>query len=146
MRVVVVDLDGTLSDFTHRAEYAFRQEWDAFHSRCESDVPYQELVDLVYAVANTGCHVAIVTARPEVYLEQTLRWLVRYNVFYHSLHMRYASDTRSSAEVKREIYENLKSYGKIWFVLEDRSSNVAMWRALGITCLQCRAEQLADGP
>lgn len=146
MRVVVVDLDGTLSDFTHRAEHACRKEWDAFHSRCEMDTPYQDLIDLVRVVAESGCHVAIVTARPETYLEQTLEWLAKYGVFYHSVHMRYADDVRPSADVKREIYENLKNYGKIWFVLEDRISNVVMWRSLGITCLQCQDGGVVDGP
>ena len=145
MKIIICDLDGTLSDCTHRVAYARQRDWEAFHARCEADVPYQDMVELVRVLSQAGGHIAIVTARPDWYICQTVEWLIRYDVCYHSLHMRYANDHRPSVEVKREVYENLKGYGQVWLAIEDRSSNVAMWRALGVTCLQCQDGSLVDG-
>ena len=96
-------------------------------------------------LGQAGYYIAIVTARPDQYRDQTVVWLKRYGVYYHSLHMRYTGDHRPSTDVKREIYENLKGYGQVWLAIEDRSSNVVMWRELGVTCLQCQDGSLVDG-
>ena len=57
-------------------------------------------------------------------------------VNYHELLLRKDNDMRQDAIVKREILQRLDK-SRILFVVEDRSRVVEMWRAEGLTCLQC---------
>ena len=53
--------------------------------------------------------------------------------------MRADNDQRPDSEVKQDILNSLKAQGKkILFTVDDRQSVVDMWRANGITCLQCQ--------
>jgi len=55
--------------------------------------------------------------------------------------MRKDNDFRPDEEIKKEIYNNfIKDDYNIFFVLDDRTKVVNMWRSLGLTCLQ-----VADG-
>ena len=45
----------------------------------------------------------------------------------------------NAKEVKQDILNSLRTQGKdILFTIDDRQSVVDMWRANGITCLQCK--------
>ena len=53
--------------------------------------------------------------------------------------MRGDKDNRPDSEIKQDILKQLQKEGKeILFVVDDRQSVVDMWRANGITCLQCK--------
>jgi hypothetical protein len=55
--------------------------------------------------------------------------------------MRQAGDKRKDACVKLELYRTqLEPRFAVQFVLDDRDQAVAMWRGLGLICLQ-----VADG-
>jgi hypothetical protein len=55
--------------------------------------------------------------------------------------MREAGDKCKDAIVKKELYEtHIVPHYTVQFVLDDRDQAVAMWRDLGLTCLQ-----VADG-
>lgn len=52
--------------------------------------------------------------------------------------MRPAGDYRPDQIVKRELYEaHIAGQYDVLFCVDDRNSVVAMWRELGLTCLQC---------
>ena len=72
---------------------------------------------------------------------RTERWLERYGIDYKYIFMRAAGDSREDSIVKREIYEGrIAPKFNVKYVLDDRNRVVAMWRSLGLTCLQ-----VADG-
>ena len=53
--------------------------------------------------------------------------------------MREDKDSRPDSEVKQDILRRLQGQcKKILFVVDDRQSVVDMWRANGVTCLQCK--------
>jgi hypothetical protein len=73
--------------------------------------------------------------------ELTENWLAANNIPFDGLFMRPVGDMRKDSIVKMEIFENeFKGKYNIKFILDDRNQVVAMWRSLGLTCLQ-----VADG-
>ena len=125
---IICDLDGTLCLMDHRNPY------DA--SRCDED-----RVNPVVASLLVGKTVLLVSGREEKYREPTLKFLTKHNIQYQALWMRKTGDRRKDAIIKQEIFDtHIRGVYNIEFVLDDRNQVVALWRSLGLTCLQ-----VADG-
>lgn len=139
--VVVVDLDGTLANIDHRVHLIKREkpDWDAFFKACGEDVPNQWCVDLINALSPTF-DIRIVSARSRVAEEETREWLM--HVFGGDMSgielelLREAGNTDQDVELKR-AWLNRFGRERIVFAVDDRQRVVDMWRAEGLTCLQC---------
>jgi FMN phosphatase YigB (HAD superfamily) len=133
--LVVFDLDGTLSDPTHREHHAKAREWDKFHAACGGDAPKSEIMEILYGMRAMGHRVEIWTGRWESARETTLDWLYTYGLQLPSdqLLMREDNDFRPDTVLKGEWIVNR---GRPRLVFEDRDSMVKYYRGLGITCVQ----------
>ena len=148
--LVVVDIDGTLSDASERAAKYLSKEpkdWDGFYAACGEDKPIREIVDLVCALSD-HYEIVLCTGRRRSTNDATRKWLgdnmtkLR-SAFGLPILYRRDGDTRHDTIVKPELLdEYLRQHPdyKVTFILEDRNSMVAKWRELGYTCLQ-----VADG-
>jgi len=153
-RLVVVDLDGTLCDSSHRDQYAQNGEWDEYHSRCHLDEPHGDVLLLLRTLVDAhngggepftvvGC-----TGRNERWRHATEQWLVLHDVPVDFVLMRPDFDYRSDADVKlellREWYSSTEGaaemplHERVAFVLEDRDKMVEAWRGAGFNCWQVR--------
>jgi hypothetical protein len=105
-----------------------------------TDVPNDNVVRLVQTIGNTTSdEVIFLSGRDECCRQQTTEWLKKFvtNGAEPQLHMRSAGDNRDDRVVKRELYAKfIAPLYNVRFVLDDRDKVVAMWRALGLTCLQ----------
>ena len=152
-KAIIFDIDGTLADNKHRVHWleGGKKDWDRFYSEMDKDTPNEPVVFICRAVCDFVCRlygleqayikVFICTGRPENYRKQTEEWL--YNTLdWHkdttTLIMRPAGDHRPDYQVKQEMLDKIKAKGyEILFTVDDRKQVVDMWRANGITCLQC---------
>ena len=153
----MIDLDGTLSDCTHRAAYAAvarrpgltrahrNAAWKAFHARCVDDPPHEAECELVRVWVAAGHGVVYVTGRTNDFRAETEAWLHRWEVpAGDHLMMRPPDSTALNTDYKRLVYEHIWSsaiipFGqRVDFVMEDDDRLVEMWRAMGLTCLQPR--------
>ena len=138
-RIILCDIDGTLANVVHRIHLVTGKEknWEEFNSLCQSDRVKENIANILRQfVGDYETTIVIVTARENKWRKETEKWLHLNDIPYDDLHMRPIGDKRSDAIIKEEIL--LKNYDKesVWFVLEDRSKVVKMWRKLGLTCLQ----------
>jgi hypothetical protein len=135
-QVVLVDVDGTVALMRHgepgrRAFY----HWD----RVGEDDPNQPVIDLVQVLRTAGYRIVFVSGRDEVCRDETMRWLLDHGAAApdEELHMRPYRDTRPDTEVKLEIYRReIEPRWDVAWVIDDRDQVVAMWRSIGLTCLQ----------
>jgi predicted kinase len=126
---ICCDLDGTLALVTDRSPY------DA--EKCEQDLVNKPVADIVASYYRSGTTIILVSGRGVQHRMQTVRWLEVHEINYHFLFMRAEGDFRNDAVVKREIYErHIAGQYNIKFTIDDRKSVVAVWRSLGLTCLQ----------
>lgn len=136
--VVIMDLDGSLALIEHRVHLALTKEWDAFNDLLEQDTPNWPVIEMTRALRFAGHQIAICTGRRERYRERTMAWLDRFIVPYDFLMMRGDADRRPDVVIKSEMADRLLHNGlDILMSVEDRYWVVEMWRARGITCLQC---------
>jgi len=140
-RGIIVDIDGTLSDPTHRRHFMEgKKDWKSFYDNMALDTPNQWCH---YLVGKFVCDNAIilVSGRPDDYRKTTEEWLSKFGIPKTELFMRKSGDFREDYIIKKEIYNsNIEPFYDIFFCVDDRKQVVDMWRSLGLTCLQC-----ADG-
>ena len=147
---VVVDIDGTLADISHRVHLIRNKpkQWNKFFEECDKDTPNDWCVKLVRSMHDAGYLIHFVTGRKKALEAKTQAWLsyqfrelmgVRSSVPYKLTLVRGNGDFTPDFELKRKW---LFVYGKdrILFVVEDRDQVVKMYREEGLTVLQC-----ADG-
>ena len=146
-RIVIVDIDGTISKVGERLKYLNQEpkDWDSFYNDCFEDEPIIEMVDLVYDLYLQRYQLVFCTGRRESCREKTINWFNKYFepeiAKFSKLLMRPNKDHRHDSEIKPELLKNAGiELDSIAFVLEDRNSMVKKWRELGLICLQ-----VADG-
>ncbi len=142
-RVVIVDIDGTISKVGERLKYLNQEpkDWDSFYNDSFEDEPIIEIVDLVYDLYLQRYQLVFCTGRRESCREKTINWFNKYFepevAKFSKLLMRPNKDHRHDTEIKPELLKNAGiELDSIAFVLEDRNSMVKKWRELGLICLQ----------
>lgn len=150
MKCYVFDIDGTLSDPTHRLHHikGETKNWDAFFAACDQDAPIPHMVELArHLLTGTSEIVLFCTGRSDDVKDKTVKWLQRYFsdrqgpfIGSEDLYMRAAGDHRDDTVVKSELMDRIIADGyQPIMVFEDRSRVCQMWRARDIPCLQVAA-------
>lgn len=130
---VIVDLDGTLADISHRSPY------DA--STCEQDgvrLHVQATVEGLRHRTPNGqiAPVFAFSGRMSTYMAETWNWLHTHGITVDGLFMRQEGDTRKDAVIKRELYEtNIKGRYNVYAVVDDRPQVLRNWRELGLNTI-----------
>nr|UVY41916.1 MAG: acid phosphatase [Bacteriophage sp.] len=139
--IVIVDLDGTLSDGMHRLhllptkDLHLTESWSEFNRAAIGDSPIQNTIDVVNALWHSGMGVIILTGRSDEVETDTMIWLDRYKVKYDHMIMRRASDNRKDTVIKEEA---LRAIGldNIVCAFDDSPNVIKHFRSLGITTYQ----------
>jgi len=141
-RHVIFDLDGTISDASHRLQFAYMKEWDKFNELAAQDPVIVKVADLM-RLMSWMANVILCTGRSEKFRYITQAWLkdAELEASYEDLLMRPDGDYRPDYEVKLELLE--KRFGgkenvlaNVWFVIDDRDQVVEAMRNYGLTVFQ----------
>lgn len=134
-KAIIVDLDGTLCDCSHRRHLAEQRDWKGFYEALVDD-PVNEHVRVTVEALAESYTVLLVSGRPLDYAYHTIVWLDESAICYDELHMRKSGDSRDDTIVKREILTELRKKYDIVMAFDDRDRVVKMWRDEGIPCFQ----------
>ena len=146
----IFDLDGTLSDTTHRLHYIQgpKKDWDNFFSSSRYDPPIPAGIAAIKALKAGKAEVWVWTGRIESTFIDTVRWLNAHAELdipfwspmrkEQSLRMRGLKDHRPDHELKKNWLTKLDPEHRLRLaaVFEDRQQVVDMWRAEGVPCFQ----------
>lgn len=140
------DLDGTLSDCSHRAHYLDSQpvDWDGFFKDILYDRPLEFAANLFRALAQYRpgkCALVITTCRPQRTHAHTALWLRIHKLQPDLLLMRDDSDRRVDVEVKHAMLQYIRERCRMTPVLalDDRAPIVNMYRSEGVPCYHVAA-------
>jgi acid phosphatase class B len=139
----IFDLDGTLSDATHRRHFVENgnTQWDEFYLASQFDPPKRAIIQIMDTLYSSGADIYIFSGRSDIVRSQTEDWLDKNCQFIYpliNLRMRKHWDHTPDDKLKRQWYDELPDHDKerLVAVFDDRDRIVKMWRELGITCLQ----------
>lgn len=122
---IIVDLDGTMCDISHRSPY------DA--SKCLDDKPNQYVVDLVKLINSIGVKVIFLSGREDKYFDLSKEWLDTYYGKDYDLFMRKSADLRKDSIIKEEIFNSeIKNKYFVKFIIDDRLQVCQMWYRIGL--------------
>jgi hypothetical protein len=137
--LVVFDIDGTVAEIGHRLHWiqTHPKNWGAFYAGISSDREITPVATLARNLYSSGHKLVFCTGRDEKHRQATLTWLAVHGLEHHGLYMRPDNDRRPDNEVKLGLINKIMSeHGLPDLVFEDRARNVAMFRSLGLICLQ----------
>lgn len=139
--VVIMDLDGTLSDGSHRLhmlptkDLHLTESWREFNKAAKDDAPIENTIKVANALWESGMCVIILTGRSDEVAHDTYLWLRRHNVMFDYMIMRRAIDNRKDTVIKQEVLEEI-GLENIVCAFDDSPSVIAHFRSLGITTYQ----------
>lgn len=136
--IVAFDLDGTLTDLTHRLHYIHgeRKDWRGFFAACVDDSLIVPIARVAYEMMKLH-DVEIWSGRSDEVRSVTEDWLKQYRLDgYLTLRMRKEGDHRPDDVVKGEWLDALPITRRPALAFDDRKRVVDMWRSRGVICCQ----------
>jgi len=134
-KIVVVDIDGTIADVSHRLHHIHgkKKDWKRFFEGMDRDTPITSVVDHVRKLAREH-EIVMLTGRPNSYRERTEAWLKAFDIPHSKLLMRPAGDHRPDYVTKAELMRSL-DLDSIALALDDRPPVCVEYRKLGVRCV-----------
>lgn len=131
--IAVVDIEGTLSDCSHRIHLLNNKDYHAWNVGLAIDPPRLGVIKQVGVLAQY-MEIHLLTAKPAQYRSLTRAWLDRHITFRYQLHMRLAMEVDwKSVVVKEKMLQNLRSINKYPIIaIDDRQDIIDMYANCGI--------------
>ncbi len=156
-RAILLDIDGVISDATHRQHYLKdtdsggesenkkEKDWKGFFTACVNDPPIAHMVKLLEWLDPELCVVAL-TARPSWVDKETGDWLNKNNVRWDLLVMRNKEeDSLTAKEFKTRAVKGLTKEGFIFeAAFENDPANVEVIGGEGIPCVYVHSGYYED--
>jgi len=138
MSLIVMDIDGTVADLTHRLDYVRSKpkNWKAFDAGIPNDTRIEPTFEVFQCLKAAGNTIIFTSGRSDRTREETMKWLQDNNLWNYTskLYMRKEGDFRNDSIVKDGIIDDIvDDYGQLpnmWF--DDRPRVVKAVRARGI--------------
>lgn len=133
MKVLVIDIDGSLADDRWRSTIT---DHDERQRQAAGDIPVPAMVQLVGAMVKAKWHTIALTARNERWRQLTNRWLQIHDVPIADLQMRADDDYSPAAEYKIKVIKSLiLPSSKTMLLIDSREDVVQAYTMEGWTAL-----------
>ncbi|UJH95946.1 phosphatase [Pantoea phage Nafs113] len=158
--VILVDLDGTMFDNTHRAhlvpprdKWRDASAWAEYELAAMADKPVETVVEMVKTLHSSGRYnIAYCTARFASRSQLTVQQLSAHGLNFqtgHLLVMRPDDSQMKPGEFKSHAVKNLAAMGlNVIMAIDDSDEVIASLEAIGVTTLQpksrCAAVQMEN--
>lgn len=137
--VVLCDIDGTISDATHRLHHVKvaegeKKDWKSFFAEMDKDPVRDDVRKMLIDHYNKGKNIIFMSARPDSYRDVTLKWLHDNNLsFAYTVIMRNSQDKRPDTDTKRDMLNShFPDKGVIDTIIDDRPSVIRLWKEMGL--------------
>lgn len=140
---IIVDIDGTLADISHRKHFVLSEpkKWKEFFELCGEDKPRDDVYAKVMEMKfEHDADIILVSGRPEEYRKTTEEWLDKHSIQYTTLIMRPSGDSRPDTVIKENILNKFFKKENIVMAFDDRPRIIRMWESHGI-----KVEDVGDG-
>lgn len=147
-KAIIVDIDGTIADATHRLPLIKdgNRDWEAFFDAMVDDTYIQgSWLRVLEETEKVGMvrlpYIIFLTGRRDTHVKHTRDWL-KENLGTllddedYMVIMRRNGDTREDTDMKSEAYEKyIRPHFEVVMAFEDRPRIIKMWQAYGITTI-----------
>lgn len=146
-RWIIMDLDGTLCDCSHRVHWAQAKQWDEFNAGIPEDKVNEDALFFAQAVSiDPDTDIILCTGRDEINRIATEQWLNDKGIAYlfTQLLMRPRGSRESDFTVKLALVDEFfgdrdTALKNVLLVLDDRDKVVEAFRDAGFRTWQVQA-------
>jgi predicted secreted acid phosphatase len=152
-KAIIVDLDGTLVDtpLVHPELYS-TIDWEEFNEKNLHAPAFKWAKNMTQIYYDAGYRIIFLTGRDgsERTRSNTVKWLAEHFEFVddsglfgeYELFMRTPKDFRQDFVIKKELYlKYIEPYFDVEFAIDDKNTNIRMFRELGIPALSCAEKE-----
>jgi predicted kinase len=135
--ILIVDLDGTIADGSHREQYLLpeKKNWNMYFSLMSKDSPIEKNIAIVKELAKTHT-ICVVTGRPDTYQYDTIDWIRKIaKLEFDYIFMRSSNDRRPDYVVKGEIVSHIPITNIATTAIDDKESVIEAYKKLGINVI-----------
>jgi HAD superfamily, subfamily IIIB (Acid phosphatase) len=143
--VVIFDIDGTLMNEEHRAEFRDTKQWDKYFPLCINDTPFQHIVDLTHEYKNKGYEVWVMSGRPVSCEKETLYSLKNAGVYFDHIKLRGEGNFIPDYVIKPAWAKKMIGIPRIKAVYDDTNKVIDAFRKLGLNVIDVTESVLPDG-
>lgn len=128
-KAIIIDLEGTITDCSHRLHHLDNEDYDKWTEEFKNDKPNWELINELKESIAPEFLLIIHSAKNVIEEPSVCNWLLKYGLkdMFPILKMRKLHDNRRSVEVKRDMLRDALSYYEILGVYDDRVENCNMY-------------------
>jgi hypothetical protein len=137
-KVVVLDVDGSLSEHTWRLPHITEEpkDWEIFYALQELDEPIEAMTSAARSWQEDYI-IAIFTGRPSEFRRPTERWVRKQGIRVDFIFTRPTGDKTSMVDLKQCYLDKLHDWGfEVAWMVEDHPGVVEHFRSQGITVIQ----------
>jgi hypothetical protein len=143
--VVIFDIDGTLMNEEHRAEYRDKKDWNTYFSLCGLDTPFQHIVDLTREYKDKGYEVWIMSGRYITTEKDTLESFEKCGVVFDHLKLRGEGNFIPDYAIKPAWARKHIGLERIEVVYDDSPRVIEAFRKKGLNVIDVTDMPLPDG-
>lgn len=146
---IIVDLEGTLTDCSHRIKYWEDKNYNKWNELFSEDLVNKQMVDIIQDNRNMGRRIIICTAKSVECAEEVNTWLYENSIpglskfqkrvpilsIIDSIYYREKSSNRISLTVKAEMLSKIKKRYTVVRAYDDRSEICKMYRDNGVSAI-----------
>lgn len=135
-KALIVDIDGTLSDDSHRRHLVLKKpkNFAEYYSLLSMDTLNSELNEYLKQQHAEGMEIIYLTGRPDRYRGPTLTWLLGHDCPNGFLYMRRDNDMRPAPVYKLDAWKNrLSEIFEVKEVIDDDPRVIDAFKNVGMT-------------
>lgn len=136
--VVVFDIDGTLLDEKHRAQYRDVKDWDNYFDLCHLDTPIQHIIDLTKEYRAKGFEIWLMSGRVDRIMDKTLKSMEDYGVCYDRIKLRSPENRVPDYVIKPAWISKYIGLERVVAVYDDTDRVIEGFRKKGLNVIDVK--------
>jgi len=136
-KVAVFDLEGTITDCSHRLHHYKKGEYDIWNGKLYLDPVNKDGLKYLIDHYSLGHKIIVVTAKNESYAKEVDEWIkkMKLHTTIDKIIYRERLDSRPSVNVKSDILKGLMKKYEIVASYDDRPENIQLMKGMGLNSI-----------
>lgn len=145
-RVVIFDLEGTLSDCSARIHHYEKKEYDAWNEEFLNDPINEKTAGLLRGYVQCGTKIIICTAKNVGHKADVEKWLAKNDLLKKICDIFYRGklDSRSAITVKRDMLRIIEDKYTVAAAYDDREDICEMYTRNGVESLLVKPDEKSE--
>jgi hypothetical protein len=137
-KVVIFDIDQTLMDESHRAQYRDVKNWEKYFELCHLDTPIESMIQLTKEYKEKGFEIWLMSGRTVKVKDKTIESLKKAGAVFDNVKLRGEDNKIPDFVIKPSWAQKLIGVKRIEVVFDDKDNVIEGYRKKGINVIDVK--------